>query len=70
MTAVHMYTLRNQSDLDAIIEEVTAAYDKTNLYKLYRMATDDPFSYLYSELTTRNTHDRCYMTFDRQFVPN
>ena len=54
ITDLYIYRLRNQADLDAIIEEVSAIYDKKTLYQLYRMATDEPYSFLYIKLTARD----------------
>ena len=65
-----MYRLRNQADLDAILEEVSAIYEKNTLYQLYRMATDEPYSFLYIKLTARDKNDMFYMRFDRKLIPN
>ena len=40
ITDLYIYRLRNQADLESIIEEVSAVYDKKTLYKLYRLATE------------------------------
>ena len=39
MTDVYIYRLRNQADLDAIVEEVSAVYDKKTILKMYQFAT-------------------------------
>ena len=70
ITDLYIYRLRNQADLDAIIEEVSAIYDKKTLYQLYRMATDEPYSFLYIKLTARDKNDMFYMRFDRKLIPN
>ena len=54
ITDLYIYRLRNQADLDAIIEEVSAVYDKKTLYKLCKMATDEAYGFLYIKLTSRD----------------
>ena len=70
ITDLYIYRLRNQADLDAIIEEVSAIYDKKTLYQLYRMATDEAYSFLYIQLAARDKHELFYMRFDRKLIPN
>ena len=47
MTDLYIYRLRNQADLDAIVEEVSAVYDKKTILKMYQFATAEPYSFLY-----------------------
>jgi hypothetical protein len=56
-----VFPLRNNSDLEAFIEEVSAVYDKKKLLELYRMATSQPHHFLYVNLMTR---DKSKMFFD------
>ena len=56
ITDLYIYRLRHQADLDAIIEEVSAIYDKKTLYQLYRMATYEPLSVLNIKLAARYKH--------------
>ena len=60
-TELFVYRLRNQKDLDAFLEELSALYDKKTLLKLYQYATDQPFSFLYVKLTAHNRDDMFYM---------
>ena len=52
-----MYRLRNQADLDGVLDETSAVYDKKTLCQLYRMATDEPYGFLYIKLTSRDKDD-------------
>ena len=41
-TELFVYRLRNQKDLDAFLEELSALYDKKTLLRLYQHATEAP----------------------------
>ena len=56
-TELFVYRLRNQKDLDAFLEELSALYDKRTLLKLYQYATGEPYSFLYVKLTAHNRDD-------------
>ena len=70
ITDLYIYRLRNQAELEAIIEEVSAVYDKKTLYKLYRLATEQPYSFLYVKLTAKDVDDMFYIRFDKKLIPN
>ena len=50
-TQLFIFRLRNQTDLDAILEELSGLYDKKTLDKIYRVATNDRHGFLYIDLT-------------------
>ena len=58
------------ADLQAIIEEVAAVYDTKTLHKLYRIATEQAYSFLYVKLTAKDVDDMFYMRFDKKLIPN
>ena len=70
ITDIFVYRLRNQADLEAIIDEVSAVYDKKTLYQLYRMATEEPYSFLYIKLTAKTANDMFYLRFDKKLIPS
>ena len=41
------WRLRNQHELDAVIEELSALLPKEQLYQLYEQATREPYSFLF-----------------------
>ena len=43
--ALCVFRLRNRLELDAIIEELSAVYDKTTLMEMYELATREPYSF-------------------------
>ena len=65
-TELYVYRLRNQKDLDAFLEELSALYDKKTLLKLYQYATDAPFSFLYVKLNAQNRNDMFYMNLNKK----
>ena len=68
ITDLYIYRLRNQADLESIIEEVSAVYDKKTLYKLYRIATDEAYGFLYIKLTARDKNDMFYSKLNRKLI--
>ena len=70
ITDLYIYRLRNQADLESIIEEVSAVYDKKTLYKLYRLATEQPYSFLYVKLTAKDVDDMFYLNFNHKLIPH
>ena len=67
-TELYIYRLRNYRDLEALIEELSAVYDKKTLLELYKIATDEPHSLWYINLIAKSKKDTFYMNFDRQLV--
>ena len=65
-TELFIYRLRNQKDLDAFLEELSALYDKKTLLRLYQHATDAPYSFLYVKLTASNRNDMFYMNLAKK----
>ena len=64
-TELYVYRLRNQKDLDAFLEELSALYDKKTLLELYQDATEAPFSFLYVKLNAQNRDDMFYMNLSK-----
>ena len=68
ITELYVYRLRNYRDLESLIEELSALYDKKTLLQLYNIATAEPHSFLYINLVAKNKADMFYMNFDRKLV--
>ena len=63
-----VFRLRNYSDLQTFLDEVSALVDKKALLEMYSIATDEAFSFLYVRLTEKNK-DRMFMVkFDKYLV--
>ena len=65
ITDLCIFRLGNQSDLDAVIEETSAIFDKATLLKFYRAATVEPYSFLYVKLTTKRPDDMFYESLNK-----
>jgi len=70
MTHLFIYRLRNYSDLEAIVEELSAVYDKKTLLQIYHEAIDEPYSFLYVNLMQKQ-RERMFMSrFDHYLNPS
>ena len=65
ITDLCIFRLRNQSDLDAVIEETSAIFDKAALLKFYKAATVEPYSFLYVKLTAKTPDDMFCESFSK-----
>lgn len=67
ITDIFVYRLRNNADLDSLLDEVSAVYDKKTLLEMYRLATEGAFGFLYIKLTAKTAEDMFYLNFDKKF---
>ena len=68
ITELYVYRLRNNKDLESLIDELSALYDKKTLLELYNMATAEPHSFLYINLVAKEKKDMFMMNLDRKLV--
>ena len=61
---------RNYSDLEGIIEELSAVYDKKTLLQIYHEAVDEPYSFLYVNLMSKDKRKMFMERFERYLVPS
>ena len=47
ITGLYCFRLRNQMELEAVIEEVSALSNKKTLLDMYDLATKEPYSFLF-----------------------
>ena len=64
-----VFRLRNSKELEALMEEISAVYDRKTLLRMYEHATDEPFSFWYLLLTSKQKEDMFYLRFDGKMVP-
>ena len=64
-----MFRLRSQLDLSAVVDELSALYDKKTLLSIYNKATEEPFSFLYVLLTAKKKEDMFFERFEHRLVP-
>jgi hypothetical protein len=58
-TALIVFRCRSALELQAIIEENSAVYDKDTLLRLYHEATDEPYSFLVHRLRGQAARRTC-----------
>ena len=58
MTHLFIYRLGNYGDLEAIVEELSAIYDKKALLHIYHEAVSEDYSFLYVNLM-QNERNAC-----------
>ena len=67
--AMVVFRLRNRLELDAIVEELSAVYDKKILMEMYQLATAEPYSFWYINLAAKRVQDMFWLRFEQRMVP-
>ena len=67
---LYVFRLRNYSDLQAFLDEVSAIAPKNDILEMYTLATDEPFSFLFVKLTAKNKNDIFMIRFDKKLKFN
>jgi hypothetical protein len=70
MTHLFIYRLRNYGDLEAIIEEMSAIYDKKTLLHMYHEAISEPYSFLYINLMQKDKSKMFMSNFTSYLLPS
>ena len=65
-TELIVFRLRNYQDLAMFLEEISALIDKKSLLEIYRIATDEPYSFLYVNLTAKKRNDLFMVKFNKK----
>jgi len=68
--ALIVFRLRNKLELDAIIEELSAVYDKRVLIDMYKIATAEPYSFWYINLAASKVEDMFWLRFEQRMIPS
>ena len=64
-TDLYVFKLRNQGDLDALTDEVSAIADKKMILEMYNIATHEPCSVLYVKLTSKDPNKMFMIKFHK-----
>jgi hypothetical protein len=67
---LYVFRLRNYSDLQAFLDEVSAIAPKDVILQMYHLATDEPFSFLTVKLTSKDRNKIFMIRFDKQLSFN
>lgn len=68
ITALCIFRLRSQLEIDALLEELSALYDKRTLLKMYTIATEAPHAFWYIDLSAKRREDMFYVNFLQKMV--
>ena len=68
-TALFVFRLRSHLELEAVLEEVSATYDKKTIAGFYREATEEPYSFLYIRLEAKKPEDIFWERFEYRLLP-
>ena len=68
VTDLIIFKLRNYADLEGIVEELAALTDKKIIHDIYKQATEQPYAFLYVNLTAKNINDMFWINFDQKIV--
>ena len=63
---LYVFRLRNYGDLQAFLDEVSAIAPKDVILEMYRIATDEAFSFLTVKLTSKDKNKIFMVRFDKQ----
>ena len=63
---LYVFRLRNYSDLQTFLDEVSAIASKDVILEMYNLAVDEPFSFLTVKLTSKNKNDIFMVRFDKK----
>ena len=66
-SSLYIFKLKNQSELDAFIEESSALVDKKTLLEMYKEAVKEPYSFFYININSRDINKMFYIRFEKAF---
>ena len=66
-TELYVFRLRSIQDLNTVIEENSALVDKQTLMRVYRLATEEPFSFLFINLQEKTLYSMFMIRFSKRF---
>ena len=67
-TELYVFRLRSNQDLECFVHEVSALVDKQTLLRIYKMATEKAFSFLYVKLSEKSLNDIFLINFDKKII--
>ena len=64
-----VWRLRNNTELQSLLEEISAVYPVKVLQEMYHMATDDPYSFWYILFTAKRREEMFFLRLEQKMVP-
>ena len=49
-SSLYIFKLKNMAEVDAFVQEQSALVDKKTVYDIYKLATEEPYSFLFVKL--------------------
>ena len=53
-SSLYIFKLKNMAEVDAFVQEQSALIDKKTVYDIYKLATEEPYSFLFVKLRESN----------------
>ena len=69
MTHLFIYRLRNYGDLEGIIDELSANYDKKTLLQIYHEAISEDYIFLYVNIMSKDKRKMFMTRFSHHLNP-
>ena len=67
-TELFVFRLRNYQDTAMFLEEMGGMIDKKTLMEIYRLATKEPYSFLYVELNAKRLNETFFINFSKKIM--
>ena len=64
-----VWRLRNAKEVDTLCEELSGVYDKNTLMAMYRVATEEPYSFMFVRLDAKTRETMFWLRFEAALVP-
>ena len=65
-SSLYIFKLKNQSELDTFIQEQSALIDKKTINEIYRVATEEPYSFLFVKLRESDVNKIFMVRFEKE----
>jgi hypothetical protein len=66
---LYVFKLRNFQDLETFLIEISALVgDKKTLLNMYTLATSEPYSFLYCNLSSKDKNKMFYINYNKSFT--
>ena len=69
-SSLYMFKLKNMKEVDIFIEEQSALVDKKILYEIYKLATEEPYSFLFVKLRESDVNKIFMIRLDKAIYIN
>ena len=64
-SSLYIFKLKNMAEVDAFVQEQSALIDKKTVYDIYKLATEEPYSFLFVKLRERDVNKIFMIRFEK-----